>query len=182
MIHPGDLLIAPPKMADPRFFNTVILITEVGLNGTKGLCVNKDSGITVNKLLEDTGRYVEPDQKLFWGGPVGNSTLWLLHDKGWRCGNTKVITDQWSMSSSNNMFTDIKDTGGPESGRFILGHSSWAPGQLEMEIEGEQPWDRNSSWLLARCPDPQEVFSLAPSDVWYWACDISAQQTVKDWI
>lgn len=182
MIHPGDLLIAPPKMADSRFFHAVILITQVGLQGTQGLCLNRDSGITVNQALSSLSKKISPDQKLFWGGPVSSSTLWMLHDNQWSCDNTTVITDQWRVSSSNNMFETIENDGGPQHSRFMLGISSWAPGQLEMEIEGERPWNRDSSWLIARAPEPSEILSLVPSDIWFYACDLSAQQTVKDWI
>jgi putative transcriptional regulator len=182
MIHAGDLLIAPPKMSDPRFFHSVILITQANLRGVQGLCLNRDSGITVNRALAALPKKITPDEKLFWGGPVGSSTLWLLHDSEWSCDNTNIITDQWRVSSSNNMFEQIAQQGGPNHARFMLGISSWAPGQLEMEIEGSQPWNRDSSWLIARAPEPKEILSLVPSDVWLYACDLSAQQTVKDWI
>jgi len=183
MFQTGDLLIAPPAMSDPRFRKAVLLITYHGLNGTQAICLNKPAGdTTVNDLLEGLGAEVQPDQALYWGGPTAPSTLWMLHSSEWSCNNTMNIGTDWAVSSSTAMFGDMRRQGHPHHNRFYVGLSSWSPGQLDAEMEGDQPWTKASSWLVARAPGPGSVFDVDVEDLWHWACDLSAEQTVKGWM
>lgn len=182
MLIPGALLIAPPRIKDPRFEKAVILITQHGLHGTQGICLNRGSNTTVNELLESMGKMVDPDQELFWGGPVFSHTLWMLHGSDWQCDNTIVVDANWNLTSSNGMFSIMEKDGGPKDLRFALGISSWAPGQLEMELEGSEPLDLNSSWIIAEATTPEEMFRVPPHQLWEWACELSAHQTVKNWL
>jgi putative transcriptional regulator len=169
-------------MQDSRFANSVLLITSNDLEGTRAICLNKDVGATVNGILKHVDKSLIKDQKVFWGGPVAGSTLWMLHDHGWKIDASVLINDQWLLTSTYDMLDHVNEGHGPRHKRFFLGVSSWAPGQLDMEIEGETPWNKDSSWLIATAPPPEEIFALAPSDLWLWSCELSAQQTVKDWI
>lgn len=182
MISTGDLLIAPPKMQDIRFSKAVLLVTDHGPQGTRAVCINKDSHTMVNDILDNLDKSLYPDQRLFWGGPMASSTLWMLHDHSWKTENTIFVNEEWALTSNHDMLDQINLGNGPKHKRFMLGISSWAPGQLEMEIEGELPWNRDSSWILAKAPSPEELFSLASSDLWIYSCELSAQQAVKDWI
>lgn len=182
VFKPGDLLIAPPGMLDPRFRKTVLIITYDGLHGTQALCLNRDTDLTVNNIIEPMGRALDPDQPLYWGGPVASTTLWMLHDRGWSTDNTLEINNSWSVTSSTRMFNDLENSAGPHRARFCLGLSSWAPGQLEAEIDGSKPWHPESSWLIAHCPPPDILFKVDPDDMWEWACELSAQQAVASWI
>lgn len=182
VFDPGDLLIAPPGMIDPRFQKTVLMITHSSNNGTHAICLNKQSRHTVNDLITPIGQALEPDQPLFWGGPMATSTLWMLHDIDWSCDNTTAVNDQWSISSSMKMFQQIDNTAGPYIARFYLGLASWAPGQLELELEGDVPFTKESSWLVAKSTGPEELFSVDPDDLWNWACELSGQQAVSRWL
>jgi putative transcriptional regulator len=182
MLAPGDLLIAPPKIRDTRFEQAVILITQHTSHGTQGICLNRASGTGVNELIEPVGKMVDPDHELYWGGPVFTHTLWMIHESQWQGDNTIRVNSDWSLTSSNTMFARMEASGGPDHPRFALGVSSWAPGQLEMEIEGDDPWDQDSSWIIAQATTPEEMFRLSPHEMWSWACELSAHQTVKHWL
>jgi putative AlgH/UPF0301 family transcriptional regulator len=72
--------------------------------------------------------------------------------------------------------------GHPFFNRFYVGLASWSAGQLELELEGDKPWTKASSWLVAQAPGPEEVFDIPVDDIWTWACELSAEQTVRNWM
>lgn len=180
-IDTGDLLIAPPGMKDARFAQTVLLITEHDIFGTKALCLNRGLNNTVNQMIQTSEYRLLRDRELFWGGPVNTTNLWLLHEKGWNCDNTVDVNDLWSISSSINMFTDLNVTQ-PDYQRFCLGFASWYPGQLELEIQGEPPWTESGSWLVAHRVRPEQIFRTNSRDLWHWACELAADQAVSHWL
>jgi len=181
-ITPGDLLIAPPAMADPRFKNSVLLITQHSSQGTQALCINKPSGHTVNEIVQAIDLELPQDVNLFWGGPVGLNTVWMVHDVDWAGDNTMRISEHWAMTSSMNMFHKITAGDRPKWFRVVMGLSSWAPGQLAMEMEGDGPFNIESSWLTAHAPTPEELLGQPPRDLWRNACDLSGNQAVSQWL
>ena len=180
--RPGDLLISPPAMADPRFKQTVILLTQDTNQGSQGLCINRPSGHTVNEIIKPIEISLEQDIPLYWGGPVGVNTVWMLHDPAWTADNTLRIGTHWSMTSSMNMFHKIVDGDRPKWFRVMIGLSSWAPGQLEMEMGGEGPWTIDSSWIVARAPGPEDLFTIPPRDLWNHCCELAGTQAVNTWL
>jgi putative transcriptional regulator len=180
--QPGDLLIAPPAMIDPRFRNTVLLITQHGPTGTQALCLNKPIGHNLNDVIAPLGVELEENPKMFWGGPIGVNTVWMLHEQGWECENTLSVTDEWAMTSSMNMFEHIADGDRPETYRVIMGLSTWEPGQLAAELNGTGSFTIESSWLVARAPCPQDLFDRPNRDLWQYCCEIAANQAVNDWL
>jgi putative transcriptional regulator len=180
MFDAGMLLIAPPNMPDPRFKQSVILITQHGINGTQGLCLNRPAPNTVNTLIEPLGHKLEDDQQIYWGGPVATTTLWLLHENTWTSENTMEVNDDWALTSSLQMFDQIT-VDPPRQQRYCIGLSSWAPGQLEAEIVGQQPWHREASWLVAHSPAPADLFQIPTRDLWAFCCEISAKEAVANW-
>lgn len=181
MVSSGDLLIAPPRMRDPRFRKSVMLVTQVGLQGVQAMCVNRPMNRSVNEVIEDLDRHLDEDHVLYWGGPVANHTLWFLHSSEWIDHNTLPMNEHWSVTSSTNMLATLNTANKPEYGRFCLGMAAWAPGQLENEMESDGPWPAESSWLTAQSPSPETLFHIPPEDIWEWACTRSAEQAVKHW-
>ena len=180
MIDAGWLLIAPPNMPDPRFKQTVILITQHGINGTQGLCINKPAPNTVNTLIEPLGHSLADDHQIYWGGPVATTTLWLLHENPWTSENTMEINDDWALTSSLQMFDQIT-LDPPREQRYCIGLASWAPGQLEAELQGDQKWSREASWLLAHSPGPSDLFQIPTRDLWAFCCELSGKEAVANW-
>lgn len=178
----GDLLIAPPAIPDHRFSECVLLITQESNMGTQALCLNKSSGHTVNEVIEPLGLELVKDLVLYWGGPVGLNTVWMLHSSEWAHENTQAINEHWSMTSNMQMFHEYLAGNRPRYCRFMIGHSAWAPAQLDMELQGEGPWSRDSSWLVAQSPSPKEMYSLGPSQLWHMSCGLAGNQAVSSWL
>ena len=52
LLAPGRLLIAAPKLDDPNFSATVVLLLDVSANGAMGVVVNRASSWTLGAAVE----------------------------------------------------------------------------------------------------------------------------------
>lgn len=153
----GQLLIAGPRLLDPNFWRTVVLIVEHSQDGAIGLVLNRPSETTVGEAVPELGPVVDSEEPLFIGGPVQPSTVITL-------AQFDTVSDAALLA-----FEDIGvlGTGGPpledlqdrlRRARAYVGHSGWGAGQLDEEIE-------RGDWIIdpARQPD---VFSTSPLELW----------------
>ena len=136
-------LVATEKMLDPRFKNTVIIMLHNDEKGAWGLVINKPLGsIPLGSLiyqLEETTIKKEiynVNIPVFWGGPVSENKILILHSQEYKNETTKIYKDI-SISSDYKILFDIADKKGPKKSLVILGISSWSGGQLEGEMERE---------------------------------------------
>ena len=160
-------LVATEKMLDPRFKNTVIIMLHNDEKGAWGLVINKPLGSIplgslIYQLEETTIKKEVYNVKIpvFWGGPVSENKILILHSQEYKNETTKIYKDI-SISSDYKILFDIADKKGPKKSLVILGISSWSGGQLEGEMEREG-WtlseintdlifeiDNNKKWLNA---------------------------------
>ena len=155
-IEKGDLLIAPPNMSDSRFDKTVLLVTQSTNRGSLALCVNRPTSHSINSVLKEINIELAQDFNLYWGGPVGINTVWMLHHSDWKMDSTHRINADWSVTSNVGMFHHLADNDYPERFRIFFGQCSWGPGQLEGELLGDPPWRSQQSWLTLKTPDHDE--------------------------
>lgn len=181
-ISTGDLLVAPPTMPDPRFTNTVLLVTHHGHRASQALCLNKPSEHRLSEIINPLALDLEQDPLLYWGGPIAPNTVWMLHDPGWTTEGTVVINDEWSMTSHMQMFNKIAQHSWPTRFRIMFGHSTWGPGQLVKELEGVEPFDMEGSWLVVHKPNPDWLVNSSVTHLWSSACGLCGQQAVDSWM
>lgn len=181
MIRTGDLLVAPPQMKDSRFSESVIIMVHAGRDGHWGLCLNKGLGLTVADMLTQADITVALQSEMFWGGPVNQGVIWLLHDSDWSMPATQALNSDWSMTSHRSMFEHIDVQGEPDHWRMFSGFAAWGPGQLEAEIQGDYPWTAGSSWLTCQGFDPKWAFAQGQQHLWNNAIALCSQQTVSSW-
>lgn len=181
-VNPGDIIIAPPGLQDPRFTRSVIMITHETRQGTFGLCLNRLTENMVNDISDEVGTSINPNQPMFWGGPVNPQTVWMLHSHTWSLPQTVGIDGSWAMTSNRQMFHELAQGNWPEQFRITFGFTSWAPGQLEAELEGSEPRSINSSWLIWRNPDPDLLLDVAVNDLWRVATEQCGHQAVQGWL
>jgi putative transcriptional regulator len=158
----GQLLIASPKMPDPRFQRTVILMVRHGPDGALGITINRPvQELPLATLLERLGERdatVEGSVQVFAGGPVQPQAGFVLHSGDYRRAETVVIDHRFSMTQSREVLRDMAAKQGPQKALVAFGYAGWAAGQLEAEIDGE-------AWHVAPA-DPQLVFDEARDKVW----------------
>ncbi len=134
----GQLLVASPKMGDPRFAKTVIYMVYHDQTGALGLIVNKIYGSgPMDKFLK--GFDIDSDNingeiRLHYGGPVEPGTAFVLHTADYNGPGTRVVDRRMAMTTEMSVLKAIAEGNGPRLSLFALGYSGWGAGQLEGEI------------------------------------------------
>ena len=177
-----DLLIAPPAIPDNRFKNTVIMLTHDHGGGSFALCLNRPTDHTLQDILTDTGIDCDLNFPLYWGGPVSPGTVWMLHSSEWDSEHTIPVSGDWSMTSNLEMFNQLAQGNCPLHFRLTFGYCSWAPNQLQRELDGMAPWKRQHSWLVAHNPGPEWVMEQPVEDMWANATTLCGHQAVDSWL
>jgi putative transcriptional regulator len=153
----GQLLVAGPRLIDPNFWRTVVLIVEHSREGAFGLVLNRPSETTVGEAVPELETVVEPDQPLLIGGPVQPSTVVTLAE-------FDDVGDAALVAFAN---IGVLGTGGPpleelrarvRRARAYVGHAGWGPGQLDDEVGRDD-------WILDAARG-EDVFSPAPDRLW----------------
>jgi putative transcriptional regulator len=141
----GQLLIAMPGMPDPRFGRTVLYICSHSPEGAMGLIINRTLGevrfadLMVQLGIEGSARN---DRPVHFGGPVDSSRGFVLHSADFQADQTLVVDDAVALTATRDILRAIVDGTGPSNAIFALGYASWAPGQLDSEIQA-------NAWLTA---------------------------------
>lgn len=140
----GTLLASAPDLQDPNFMHSLSVICEHSAGGAYGLILNKQSSLTLDRLLPEHPVLGHMPLPVGWGGPVNGDTLQLIHrfpehiPGGVHMGDGLMLGGELDAAASL-----LEDMNTPEvrSGvRFILGCAGWGAGQLESELAG-------GSWL-----------------------------------
>lgn len=146
----GQLLIAMPTMADPRFAHAVIYMCSHGPNGAMGLVLNRLFGETNFRALLDQLNIKSsadtPDLPVHFGGPVETGRGFVLHSSDYLREGTTRIDDNISLSATVEILQAIADGGGPERAVMALGYTGWGAGQLDEEMKA-------NGWLTAPADD-----------------------------
>ena len=161
----NHFLIATEKMNDNRFKKTVITMLESDKDGAWGFVINRPLGIIPLVMLIDPSlssskereRLYEVDILIFWGGPVEEKTVFVLHSNEYQSESTKNYGDI-SISQDYDILFDIAENKGPEKSLVILGYSGWGGGQLEGEME-------RNHWILSDL-DLNIIFDKESSKKW----------------
>ena len=138
----GFFIVATNKSQDPRFKNTVIVMLDHDKKGALGVVINKPLGtFKIGSLIKDLN-IKETDKKelynlevpIYWGGPLDNDKILIVHSNDYKNKNTKNYKDI-SVTNDYKTLLDIAQNNGPKNKLIILGVSAWSVGQLEGEID-----------------------------------------------
>ena len=142
----GQMLIAMPAMADPRFSHSVIYLCAHSAEGAMGLVVNrplaKPNFDDLLRQLEIEPNPPERRIRLCAGGPVENGRGFVLHTADWSGEGSLQVNDRLALTSSLDVLKVIAAGGGPREGLLALGYAGWGPGQLDEEMQ-------QNAWLSA---------------------------------
>ena len=149
-----------PQMADPNFARTVVLLCDYTDEGAFGLVVNRPMDEPAWKLVRtDPPVRVDPDLKLWIGGPVDPQRTWVLMSEAQGPEDEqREICPGVVLSVSHKLTLDLLQTPPTMRARIIVGYAGWAAGQLEEELAG-------SAWLTMQV-DPGLIFSVPPELMW----------------
>ena len=158
----GRLLVATPKLGDPRFQETVIYMVRHNAEGALGLVINRSIGSgPMDKFLEGFGIDTEGAEgsiRIHYGGPVSPATAFVLHSPEYHGPGTIQVPDGLAMTTQLDVLKAIAEGKGPRQSLFVLGYSGWSAGQLEGELARDD-------WLTAPADDSL-IFSDDLEGVW----------------
>ncbi|WP_431283052.1 YqgE/AlgH family protein [Humitalea sp. 24SJ18S-53] len=150
----GQLLIAMPGMADPRFAQSLICLCAHSPDGAMGIVLNKPlEDPSFEDLLKQLDVAPTPPARrirLLAGGPVEGARGFVLHTADWSSEGSLHVGGEWALTASVDILKAIAEGGGPREGVLALGYAGWGPGQLEDEIH-------QNAWLNVT-PDEALLF------------------------
>ena len=158
----GQLLVATPKIKDPRFFKTVIYMVNHDLQGAFGLIVNRVYGSgpmeDFLKGFDIEAAVIGGDIRLHYGGPVAPGAGFILHTADYKGSGTHVVDDQMAMTTERSVLKAISEGHGPRLSLFAFGYAGWGAGQLEGEI-------KRGDWFSTPA-DEELIFGEDQNDKW----------------
>lgn len=156
----GQLLVAMPAMADPRFSRSVIYLCAHSSDGAMGIIINQHAPhISFCELLEQLNITSEDDairmpnnlrsMAVHVGGPVETGRGFVLHSADYYADDSTLPIDEGvCLTATIDILRAMARGSGPDQALLALGYAGWAPGQLENEIQA-------NGWL--HCPADAEL-------------------------
>lgn len=136
------LLVATPVISEGTFHRTVVLVLTHSDDGAFGVILNRPSTTRADEIIERWGPRAAAPGVLFDGGPVDRRRCFGL-----------------AAGEPVDLHLDPREMpDAPDEVRLYMGHSGWAPGQLEDEI-GERAW-----WVVDAEPD--DLMTRDPDGLW----------------
>lgn len=139
-------LLSMPHLRDNDFRDSVVYVLEHGEHGAFGVVINQILGMSLqgvfSQLSIPCNESVIYERDILRGGPVDEGHGLVLHPPGPMFELTRNFEGGVSLSSSRDILESLARGEAPYQHLVLLGHSGWAPGQLEMEIA-------SNAWLTA---------------------------------
>lgn len=130
------LLVARPKLADPNFGESVVLVMNNLGPAPVGIIVNRPTRVSVAYLFPDNPRIAKLPERIYFGGPVDLGRVWFLTRARTPPARSVRAFDDFYLSGDRKLLMTLLARDKPmEDLRIFVGYSGWAPGQLETEIE-----------------------------------------------
>jgi putative transcriptional regulator len=128
----GLLLVASPRLPDPNFYRSVVLIIQHDKQGAFGLILNRPTENTIEEIWEMIGEQpCDNDQPINLGGPVGGPLL-ALHDNS-ECSEREILPGVHFATHKDHLNHLVADS--MSTLRIYTGYSGWGAGQLEGEMK-----------------------------------------------
>lgn len=161
----GQVLIAMPAMADPRFSQSVILVCAHTPDGAIGIVLNRPAAKpSFSELLKQLEVEPVPPARsigMCVGGPVDGARGFVLHSTDWIGEGSMRVDTNTALTASLDVLKTIAGGGGPADCILALGYAGWGAGQLDQEI-------KQNVWLTAT-PDRNLLFDPNHATKWHRA-------------
>ena len=130
----GLLLVASPGLQDPRFRQTVVLVTQAPDASTVGVILNRPTQVKLSELRGDAlgERHGEP---LYFGGPVMERAVIALFKSAEAPARAVFHVHRSIYLSMHPEIIEPLLAAPPARLRLFAGFSGWAPRQLQGEFE-----------------------------------------------
>lgn len=166
-----SLLLAAPRLGDPNFERTVVLLGMHSEEGALGWIVNGAELPPVGELLKSAdlvpGGVEVPTTPAFsrparMGGPVAQETGWLIYTREQATFPRQIdVGERLVVTGDSDALTAVISGAEPFDFHLLLGYAGWGPGQLEEEL-------RQGTWLPTAV-EPSLLFpgtEAKPESLW----------------
>ncbi len=138
------LLVARAELPDPNFADSIVLVLNNLGPAPVGVIINRPTQIPVSRLFPDLKPLTQVRDKVYFGGPVQFGSVWFVFRAPALPEHAVQATDGVYLSANRKLLGQLLGREKPMEGlRIFIGHSGWAPGQLEAEIA-------RGDWTLER--------------------------------
>jgi putative transcriptional regulator len=155
----GVLLVAKPGIADPRFRETVVLVTQVRDGHTVGVVLNRPLDAPLSSLIPDPAAR-EYKERVFYGGPVMEGAIVALFrsEAPPAAPAFQVLRGIYLSMHPRAVEPLLQDPAAHAGLRLFAGFSGWAPGQLQAEL-------KRDGWHILSAT-PEIVFRTDTRRMW----------------
>lgn len=164
-LRAGRLLVATPRLVDPNFERTVVLLLDHDDSGSLGVVLNRPSGVPVGEVLLEWQGLTTPPGVLFHGGPVATDSALAVAALSPPADTSprdeepvgfRRLFDETGIVDLDTPTELIGDAVGRV--RIFAGYAGWGVDQLGAEVE-EGSW-----FVLPRAEG--DVFGPTPEGLW----------------
>ena len=156
----GMFLVATRALDGSHFGGTVVYLVEHGDDGSLGLIVNRPGHVSLSEALPDVDAAQASGHRLYYGGPVGASTILMLLRSDAAARGMAWVEDDIYLSADRRVLESLLAQNKPARElHFYLGHSGWSAGQLAGELE-------RGSWHVV-AGDTDAIFSAEVDSLWH---------------
>jgi putative transcriptional regulator len=153
------LLVARDGLPDPDFADSVVLVMNNLGPAPVGVIVNRPTKIGVSELFPKLKQLARVHDKVYFGGPVEYGSVWFLFRAASAPEHAIRALDGLYLSADEELLMQLLRRDKPMDGlRIFIGHSGWAPGQLESEIA-------NGDWAMQHA-NSDAIFDRKTEHTW----------------
>lgn len=158
-LEKGIFLVASRDMTDPRFRETVILVTEHSEQGAFGVIINRPTDIDIAEILPDVDSLKDNVMHPYIGGPIHPTFMSVLVNTTHAQKDMQPVFDGVFFGLGTGFVIDlISDMKKDDKLHVYFGYAGWAAGQLEMELH-------RGDWHIIKA-DSQAIFDEDPAGLW----------------
>lgn len=154
----GRLIVATPRMEDPNFTRTIVLVLDHDEDGALGIVLNRPLEVPLDDVLPGWGDVATEPSVIFGGGPVEPAAVIGL-------GRARVGAPREGWEPIIGRIRAVDPSADPalvatevEAVRIFAGYAGWGPGQLEAELAEE-------AWFVLQS-ESEDPFTDDPDALW----------------
>jgi putative transcriptional regulator len=153
------LLVARDDLPDTAFTDSIVLVLNTLGSAPAGVIINRPMPLPVSELFPELKSLAQLHDKVYFGGPVDFGSVWFLFRAATPPAHAVEACQGVYLSGSRELLLQLLGREKPMEGlRIFVGHSGWAPGQLEAEIAA-------GDWKLERA-DSEAIFNGKSEHPW----------------
>lgn len=158
-LEKGVLLVASRDMTDPRFKETVVLITEYERSGALGIIINRPTEIDMADIFPGMEALQDNVMHPYIGGPIHPTLLSVLANTSHSQKQMLPVIDNVFFGLGSGIVVELISGMKKEDRLHVyFGYAGWTAGQLENELH-------RGDWYMIKA-DIQAIFDKDPARLW----------------